>query len=320
MKEIILPGFIDVHTHCRQPGATQKEDFATATQAAVAGGFTTILDMPNNPIPTLSPQALRGKMDLARGSIYCDLGFNFGSNRKSTPYFEDVRDHVFAYKLYMNQTTGDLLVDKPGDQEEVFKRCPPEKIIMIHGEGDTLARAIGMSITFRRRIHVCHVSLKEEVDMIRDAREYGALITAEVTPHHLFLIRSGEQALKAYGKMRPPLATQQDQDALWKGIDDGVIDMIASDHAPHTKEEKESDNPPSGIPGLATTLPLMLTAVDQGRLDMDQLIDLLNVNPGRIFGISPTILNGAIIETRKVNLLLIMPAYLLNADGLFLTV
>lgn len=299
MKEILVPGLIDVHTHCRQPGGNHKEIFATATQAAVAGGFTTILDMPNNAIPTTSHKALQQKIAFAQGNIYCDLGFNFGATAINGLDCQNLQNRYFGLKLYMNRTTGDLLVENQSERETVFRLCPPEKIIMIHGEGDTLAQAILLAKKYQRKIHICHVSLKEEIDMIRQAKNEGLPITCEVTPHHLFLTRDDEQFLGSYGKMRPPLATQKDQDSLWEGIADGTVDMIASDHAPHTKEEKESDNSPSGVPGLETTLPLMLTAVDQKRLEIDHLIDLLTDRPGQIFGIPPTILTGVMVESGK---------------------
>lgn len=299
---ILLPGLIDVHTHCRQPGAEHKETLKTATMAALAGGFTTILDMPNCPIPTLSPTTLKEKMKLAKGNIYVDIGFNFGANRESSQFFNEVAGKTFANKLYMNETTGNLLVDDPSDQEEVFRRCPDSKIIMIHGEGQTLSRAIQLSRQFGKRIHICHVSLVEEVEMIRNAKEEGLPITAEATPHHLFLTRGDEKALGAYGMMRPPLASYKDQDALWDGLGRGVIDIIASDHAPHTKEEKESANPPAGVPGLETTLPLMLTAVSGGRISIDGkhgLLSLLYRQPKQIFGITPPPETTVFIDPKK---------------------
>ncbi len=280
-----LPGLIDPHVHLREPGATQKEDFESGTKAAIAGGFTTVLDMPNNPIPTISPEALQEKISLAKGRIYCDVGFHFGASSKSIQYFPEVANKVFGLKVYMNQTTGDLLMEDEQTLEMVFSAWTKEKPIMVHAEGETLQKAINMAKKFGNRLHVCHVSLNEEVKLIKAAKDSGLNISCEVTPHHLFLTEKDVSRLGGFGIMKPPLASPEDQQALWQGIKEGVIDMIGSDHAPHTKEEKSGEKPAFGVPGLETTLPLLLTAVNEGRLTMDRLIELTSANPRKIFGI-----------------------------------
>lgn len=286
MQNLIkLPGLIDVHVHLREPGATQKEDFVTGTKAAIAGGYTIVLDMPNNPIPTVSPEALQEKMDLAKGRIYCDVGFHFGASKESIKYFAEVASKVFGLKVYMNHTTGDLLMEDEETLEANFAAWPKDKPILVHAEGETLQKAISLTKKFGNRLHVCHVSLKEEVGLIKAAKESGLQISAEVACHHLFLTEEDAKKLGPFGVMRPPLGSQEDQEALWGGIANGTIDMIASDHAPHTKEEKLGNNVPSGVPGLETALPLLLTAVSQGRLTLDQLVQLTSVNPRQIFSI-----------------------------------
>lgn len=284
-KLIKLPGLVDVHVHLREPGATQKEDFETGTKAAIAGGYTTVLDMPNNPIATVTPEALQQKMDLAKGRIYCDVGFHFGASSKSVQYFSQVADKVFGLKVYMNQTTGDLLMEDEQTLEAVFSGWPKDKPLMVHAEGETLQKAISLAKKFGNKLHVCHVSLKEEVELISRTKKNGFRISCEATCHHLFLTEEDVKRLGSYGMMKPPLATKEDQAALWQGIADGTIDMIASDHAPHTKEEKEGEKPIFGVPGLETTLPLLLTAVSEGRLTMERLIELTSTNPRKIFNI-----------------------------------
>lgn len=284
-KIIAFPGLIDVHTHLREPGAIQKEDFETGSKAAIAGGFTLVLDMPNNPIPTVTPQALQEKMDLAKGRIYSDVGFHFGASAKSIQYFTEVKDKVFGLKVYMNQTTGDLLMEDDKTLEAVFSSWPKEKIIMVHAEGETLQKAIALTKRFNNKLHVCHVSLKREIELIKAAKAEGLQISCEVTCHHLFLKDTDVSRLGSYGMMKPPLESAEDQEALWQAVSDGTIDVIASDHAPHTKEEKQGEKPVFGVPGLETSLSLLLTAVNEGRITLERLIELIYTNPKKIFSI-----------------------------------
>lgn len=283
-KIITLPGLIDVHTHLREPGATQKEDFETGTKAAIAGGYTVILDMPNNPIPTISPEALDQKIALATGRIYCDVGFNFGATPNNSQYFEEVKDKVFGLKVYMNHTTGDLLMEDDSALEKVFKAWIQGKPILVHAEGDTLKKAINLAKRFKSQLHVCHVSLKEEIESIKEAKMEGLNISCEVSCHHLFLTDQDAKRLGVFGAMRPPLSTEENRQALWDNLDS--IDMIASDHAPHTKEEKESPGKiVNGVPGLETSLPLLLNAVNEGKVTLEKVVELTSTNPRRVFQI-----------------------------------
>ncbi len=281
-----LPGLIDTHVHLREPGATQKEDFQTGTKAAIAGGYTQVFDMPNNPEPTVTPEALDKKISLATGKIYSDVGFHFGATADSIQYFEQVKDKVFGLKVYMNHTTGTLLIEDKIILKEIFVNWPKNKVLMIHAEGPTLEKAIRLARQFSNKLHVCHVSLAEEIRLIRQAKKQGLGISCEVSAHHLFLTDEDAKRLGPFGIMRPPLPTKANQEILWKAVTDGTIDTIASDHAPHTKEEKlNSAPPPNGVPGLETTLPLLLTAVSEGRLTIERLIELTSTNPRRIFNI-----------------------------------
>lgn len=279
---ITLPGLIDTHVHLREPGATQKEDFETGTQASLAGGYTCVLDMPNNPQPTITPQALEEKIKLAKNRIYADLGFHFGATLDSSQYFQEIKTKVFGLKVYMNHTTGTLLQENPKILQTIFKSWPKNKVLMVHAEGETLKIAIDLTRKNNNKLHVCHVSLANEISLIRQAKQDGLSITCEVTAHHLFLTEKDAKRLGPFGMMRPPLG---DPDALWKGIKDQTIDTIASDHAPHTKEEKLSPNPPNGVPGLETTLPLLLTAVSEGKLTIEDIIRLCHTNPAKIFNV-----------------------------------
>lgn len=287
MSNIVkLPGLIDTHVHLREPGATQKEDFESGTKAALAGGYTCILDMPNNPEPTVSLDALDKKISLTQGRIYSDVGFHFGATADSIQYFNQVKNEVFGLKVYMNHTTGTLLQEDSQILQAIFESWPKDKVLMVHAEGKTLEKAIELAKKNDNRLHVCHLSLKTEVEMIRSAKKAGLPITCEVTCHHLFLTEEDVGHLGGFGVMRPPLSSKEDQEALWKGVEDGTVDTIASDHAPHTKKEKLTmEKTPNGVPGLETTLPLLLTAVSEGRLTLDDIISLCHRNPAKIFNI-----------------------------------
>lgn len=281
-----LPGLIDTHVHLREPGATQKEDFQAGTKAAIAGGYTCVLDMPNNPEPTVTPKALDKKINLANPKIYADVGFHFGATVDSAQYFEQIKGKVFGLKVYMNHTTGTLLQEDPKTLETIFKHWPKDRVLMVHAEGETLQKAISLAKQFDKKLHVCHVSLATEIRLIRQAKEQGLSISCEVSAHHLFLTTEDAKRLGPFGMMRPPLETKSDQDALWEAIADGTVDTIASDHAPHTKEEKlNTTPPPNGVPGLETTLPLLLTAVSESRLTIEDIIRICHTNPAKIFNI-----------------------------------
>lgn len=280
---ITLPGLIDTHVHLREPASTHKEDFQTGTKASIAGGYTAVLDMPNNPKPTVTPETLEEKIRLAKNRIYADVGFHFGGTGESTRYFNSLKDKVFGLKVYMNHTTGTLLQEDPQVLQTIFKSWPKNKVLMVHAEGETSKIAIDLAKKFNNKLHVCHVSNASEIRLIRQAKDKGLSITCEVTCHHLFLTHEDTKRLGPFGKMRPPLTTKKEQEALWKGVKDGTVDTIASDHAPHTKEEKRSPNSPSGVPGLETTLPLLLTAVSQGKLTIEDIIRLCHTNPVKIF-------------------------------------
>lgn len=311
MTNIIkLPGLIDTHVHLREPGATHKEDFETGTKAAIAGGYTMVIDMPNNPNPITNPEALEEKIKLAQGviaseasqsylnqnhdvantprddshsRIYCDLGFHFGGAESAVPFFEQVKDKVFGLKVYMNHTTGPLLIEDKDELDLIFSSWPRDKVLMVHAEQETLAKAIILAKKHGNKLHVCHVARKIELELIIEAKQEGLNITCEVGMHHLYLTHADEERLKHYGMMRPPLASQEDVDFLWANIDS--IDTIASDHAPHTKEEKEGEKVVNGVPGLETSLPLLLNAINEKRITTKRVIEMTSTNPRKIFNI-----------------------------------
>ncbi len=297
---LTLPGLIDPHVHLRDPGQTHKEDFTTGTMAALAGGFTTILDMPNNAIPITTLDLLTSKEKIAKKKIVCDVGFYFGSLGDNLTEFKKVQNKVFGLKLFLNQTTGNFTIDLDTFKKictawksSVIASDPPaggvrgnpinNLPILLHAEQDILEEAINIAHATNQRLHVCHIG-SSELQIIINAKEKGLQVTCGVTPHHLFLTEKKVELLGAYGNVKPSFKSQKDVDFLWKNID--KIDLIESDHAPHAKEEKESANPPFGFPGLETTLPLLLTAAHQDKLTIPDIQRLCHDNPAKIFNIN----------------------------------
>lgn len=291
MSKLTLPGLIDPHVHLRDPGQTHKEDFYTGTAAALAGGYTCILDMPNNTVPVTTAERLKEKMAIAKEKIVCDVGLYFGSLGNNLKEFAKVKNKVLGLKLYLNSTTGNFLFDKKllsrvfsawGSRllaPRSFNEVGP---ILVHAEDSAVFDVLEVVRQTRHKTHFCHVTAFELKQIIK-AKEEGLPITCGVTPHHLFLTEDDAKALGPYAKMRPPLFGKIDVAFLWENL--RFIDVVESDHAPHTIEEKQSDNPPYGVPGLETTLPLLLTATSEGRLTIDEVIRLCHTNPAKIFGI-----------------------------------
>lgn len=282
MSKLTLPGLIDIHVHLRDPGQTHKEDFYSGTLAALAGGFTTILDMPNNLSPITTINRLKEKITSAGKRTVCDIGFYIGSIGGNPFDLDKAPEYVFGLKLFLNPTTGNLLIGKK-ELAEIYACWNSNLPILVHAENEKVALVIDMVKKTGKKTHICHISSKEEFSYVIEAKENGLPITCGVTPHHLFLTGKDVEKLKAFAQMKPTLKTKKDQEFLWKNIK--YIDVIESDHAPHTVEEKQSDVPPFGVPGLETTLPLLLQAESEGRLTMDQILDLCHKNPSKLFRI-----------------------------------
>jgi dihydroorotase len=278
-----LPALVDVHVHLREPGGEHKEDITTGTAAALAGGVTIVLDMPNTYPPVVDAAALDRKQQLASQKALCDVGFYVGAASTNASEAARLAGRVAGLKIYLDQTYGPLRMRDLPALLAHFRAWPADRPIAVHAEGLSMAIAIGLARSFGRRLHVCHVSLAEEIALIRAAKGSGAALTCEVTPHHLFLTEADAGRLGGYGSMRPPLATEADRAALWANLD--VVDCIATDHAPHSRAEKEGQGAPPGVPGLETMLPLLLTAIADGRLTLERLVELTYEAPRRIFGL-----------------------------------
>ncbi len=285
---LVLPGLIDPHVHLREPGATQKEDFLTGSQAAIAGGFTTVIDMPNNPIPTTTKERYDEKIKLAKKKAICDIEFFFGGTDDN---FDEVKkaDPPFM-KLYLGKTTGELLLKNPDSVRKHFENFPNDRPIVLHAchhsedEDENLRityemqeRSIALAVMMGRRIHIAHASTKKELTIPHNYPN----VTAEVAPHHLFLSDRDIERLDGMQYVYPPLRSEQKRLMLLSAAT--LADCVATDHAPHTVEEKEDGA--AGFPGLETSLALMFNACEHGFLDKIWVVQRMSEKPAEIFNL-----------------------------------
>jgi dihydroorotase (multifunctional complex type) len=317
--KLVIPGIIDTHVHLRDQELAYREDFASGTAAAAAGGVTTVVDMPNNRPVTMSAETLRKRMELAEKHIFVNVAFNSAFPRAHYEIRDIARQGAVGFKLYLLQQIGGVNIDDDDALQSAFNEIAKANIpICVHAEDKATlehakekiqktgkndaeaflkahpATAESKAIQHAARlaknsgvhVHICHLSSAAGLNAILKARKEGANITCEVTPHHLLL---SADSLKVYGNvslMLPPLRTKRDMEALWKAVLKGTIDTLVSDHAPHSLEEKTAksiwDVKP-GIAGLETLLPLMLNEVNRGRLTINQLIRLTVEKPSEIF-------------------------------------
>jgi len=310
----ILPGVIDTQVHFREPGLTHKEDLETGSRAAVAGGVTAVFEMPNTQPLTTCEQTLAAKVGAARHRMLCDFAFFVGGTRENIediPKLERLEGSA-GIKVFMGSSTGSLLVDDPPSLENIVARLSRRASFHAEDEERLKARAhlrvpgdpsshpvwrdeeaaliatkrlVGYAEKHRRRIHVLHISTAEEMDFLQEHKEWASV---EVTPHHLTLAAPEcYRELGNYVQMNPPVRDARHRERIWAALADGVVDVIGSDHAPHTREEKDHPYPGShsGMTGVQTLVPIMLDHVNAGRLSLQRLVDLTSHGPQRLFGI-----------------------------------
>lgn len=281
---IKLPGFIDVHVHVREPGATYKEDFTTCTAAALAGGITLICAMPNTNPAVVDKISFEYVSALARVSARCDYALFVGAAPNNYDTVQELASQAATLKMYLNETFCTFTLDDMTIWQKHLQNWPKKIPICAHAEREKTGAIILLASLLDRPIHICHVARKEEILLIKSAKERGLKVTCEVCPHHLFLSTADVERIgKGRAKVCPSLCSPEDQAELWKNLD--IIDIFATDHAPHSIEEKESEKPPPGFPGLETILPLLLNAVHEGRLTIEDLINKFHRNPRKIFNI-----------------------------------
>jgi dihydroorotase len=311
----VLPGVIDTHVHFREPGLTHKEDLETGSRSAVMGGVTAVFEMPNTEPPTIGASALAEKIRRARGRMHCDFAFFVGGTPTNIPDLPELErlPGCAGVKVFMGSSTGKLLVSDDDGIRAVLRairrrasfhaedepRLEERKSLRVENDPrshpvwrDAAAalrattRLVSLARETGKRVHVLHVSTTEELDVLSQHRDVA---TVEVTPQHLTLAAPAcYETLGTRAQMNPPIRDERHREALWRGLAAGIVDVLGSDHAPHTLAEKAKPYPasPSGLPGVQTLVPLMLDHVNAGRLSLERFVDLTSAGPARIFAIA----------------------------------
>ncbi len=310
----ILPGVIDTQVHFREPGLTHKEDLETGSRAAVMGGVTAVFEMPNTNPLTTSADTLAAKVKAARHRMFCDFAFYVGGTRENIadiPALERL-EGAAGIKVFMGSSTGNLLVDDDASLDRIIARISRRAAFHAEDEARLKARMgeripgdpsshpvwrdpeaaliatkqlVGLAEKHRRRVHVLHISTAEEMEFLSAHRDWASV---EVTPHHLTLeAPECYERLGTYAQMNPPVRDASHKEMLWWGVNSGVVDVLGSDHAPHTREEKDHAYPGShsGMTGVQTLVPTMLDHVNAGRLSLERFVDLTSAGPQRLFGL-----------------------------------
>lgn len=311
----VLPGVIDTQVHFREPGNEHKEDLESGSHAAVLGGVTAVFEMPNTNPPTTTRLALEDKLARAKGRMHCDYAFYAGATPENVGALGTLEQMpgVAGVKAFLGSSTGTLLLNR---EEDIFAALKAgHRRMAVHSEdearlrerkplakqGDvrthpfwrdvetaqfSTERVLRLAKQAGRRVHVLHVTTEEELPLLAGARDFA---TVETTPQHLTLAAPEcYDRLGTYAQMNPPIRESRHREALWRAVNDGLIDVIGSDHAPHSREEKEKAYPdsPSGMPGVQTLVTILLDHVNAGRLSLERFVDLTSAGAARIFGIA----------------------------------
>ena len=309
----IFPGLIDPQVHFRDPGLTHKEDLKTGSMAAAAGGITTFFEMPNTNPSTITLEKLEEKYKVASEKCITNFSFFFGATNDNIEEIKKM-DNTCGLKIFMGSSTGDLLVDDYEALDRIFSCC--DKIIAVHAEDEEIlkeaekkvskdsfanhpdarpveaalkatTKAVNLALKYKKRLHVLHLSTAEEVEFLRKHKSSG-LITAETTPQHLLMHAPNiYNEIGSFAQMNPPIREKYHQKELWAGLKDGTIDCVATDHAPHTLEEKALPygEAPSGMPGVQTSLTLMLNEVANEKINLEDVVKWMAENPAKLYNI-----------------------------------
>lgn len=291
--KLVMPGVIDVHTHMREPGVTYKEDFATGSRACVKAGVTTFYDMPNTVPTTTTEENLLEKKKLASEKSIVNFGIHFGGSKNDN--VEEIKkvlknEEVNTVKIFMNVSTGEMLIE---DDEILAKVFENSKLVLVHAENEMIDKAIKLNKNYGSGLYVCHIPSAEEMKKVINAKKNSDVNTkehpvyAEVTPHHLFLnteIRESTERNKMLLRMKPELREKSDNEFLWEAINRGEVDTIGTDHAPHLISEK-LEKITFGMPGVETSLALMINAYNEGKISLEMIQKLMCENPAKIMKI-----------------------------------
>lgn len=291
--KLVMPGVIDVHTHMREPGVTYKEDFATGSRACVKAGVTTFYDMPNTVPTTTTEENLLEKKKLASEKSIVNFGIHFGGSKNDN--VKEIKKvlkngEVNTVKIFMNVSTGEMLIE---DDEILAKVFENSKLVLVHAENEMIDKAIELNKNYGSGLYVCHIPSAEEMKKVINAKKNSDVNTkehpvyAEVTPHHLFLnteIRESTERNKMLLRMKPELREKFDNEFLWEAINRGEVDTIGTDHAPHLISEK-LEKITFGMPGVETSLALMINAYNEGKISLEMIQKLMCENPAKIMKI-----------------------------------
>lgn len=335
---ITLPGLIDVHVHLRDQNLAYKETFKTGTSAAAAGGVTTVIDMPNNSPVTKDSSTLNQRINLAKNNVFVNVGFNSAFPAEINEIPKIVSLGALGFKVYLASGLGGINVDDDQSLLNAFKIASENKVpILIHAEdrmliqsqkngfetagksdlmsyvkshspkaeAKSIRRIISIIKNFDISVHFCHLSSKLGLDEILLAKKAGLPVTCEVTPHNLFLSSEQYNLLGTLALTDPPLRDKNDSKILWSAVKQGLVDVIASDHAPHTLNEKTADSiwdVSPGVPGLETTLSLLLNQVNKGQMSFAELVRTTSERPAQIFHLDD---RGALIENNWADLVVV---------------
>ena len=292
-EKLIMPGVIDVHTHMREPGITYKEDFTTGSRACAKAGITTFYDMPNTIPTTTTLENLLEKKKLASKKSIVNFGFHFGGSKNDN--IEEIKKvlrngEANTVKIFMNVTTGEMLIEDDKILKKVFENS---ELVLVHAENDMIDKAIELNKNYGKGLYVCHIPSAEELKKVISAKKNKELNTkehpiyAEVTPHHLFLnteIRESTERNKMLLRMKPELREKSDNEFLWEAINQGEVDTIGTDHAPHLISEK-LEKITFGMSGVETSLALMINAFNEGKISLETIQKLMCENPAKIMKI-----------------------------------
>ena len=334
---LVLPGLIDAHVHLRDEGKSYKEDFCTGTAAAAAGGFTTVLDMPNNDPVTMSVETIRHRMATAKNKILVDVGFFSEFPNDPSEMTEIIKEGAIAFKLYMTEQVGGLNIDDDAALLRAFGTVRElETLVAVHAEDreclneavrklkrddrkdindyfkahsqtvevKAIKRILKIAEKTKAHVHFCHVSTEKGLKIICDKKNLAS-VTCETTPHNLCLSTGDLKKTGTIGLTMPPVRTKRHTAALWKGVKNGCVDILSSDHAPHALKEKKAEsvwNVKTGIPGLETTLPLLLNEVKRKRLSIADIVRLMAEKPAELFKLKG---KGALIEGNNADLTIV---------------
>lgn len=334
---LVLPGLIDVHVHLRDEGKACKEDFYSGTAAAAAGGFTAVLDMPNNSPVTMSAETLKNRMERAVGKILVNVGFYSEFPKGVNEIDEIINAGAIAFKLFLGEQVGGLNIDDDNALLKAFGKVASRIPIAVHAEDKNMLKTAENTLKQRKRndveafleahsekaeveavkriikiakkvgarVHFCHISTEQSLKLVVKAKRAGLPVTCEVTPHHMFLSADDLRQMGTLALAVPPLREKSHNKALWEGLKNGWVDVVGSDHAPHTLEEKKAESfwdVKTGIPGLETTLPLLLTEINAGRLSIADVVRVMAENPAKIFGLKGL---GSLKEGFKADLVVV---------------